>query len=342
VWAQLTRDYQAYDRWFAALLGPTQPNRYYLHSGQSGGLKNNALPPELAAEHPEWTAGWDWPTIWTLFDRYGISSAYYFSNLPQLTFWGPRHVNKFRHISEYYAAAASGTLPQVSFIDPWFSAPEGLANDDHPFADIRLGQAFLSDVTEAFVFSRHYRHGALVLTYDEWGGFWDHVDPPRVADDRGTPGDPGGQNDFSQLGFRVPSTIISPWTRGNAVDHTTYEHSSIIKFIAQNWGLPFLTQRQRSTNSIGRAFNGFRQFDPDPAFVPYEAPLHLLLEPTLEQIQSQVPATAAASARPDSDLHRLAETGFLDNLKVNLDHRFEDSYMHSRPELLAAAKASIS
>ncbi len=178
VWAQLTRNYQSYDRWFCSVLGPTQPNRFYLHSGQSGGQKNNALPPELAADHPEWTYGWDWPTIWTLLDNAGISCAYYFSNLPEVLYWGHRHLKHARHISEYYAAAAAGQLPQVSFIDPWFIAPEGLANDDHPHADIRLGQAFLSDVTESFVKSKQYRSGALVITYDEWGGFWDHVNPP--------------------------------------------------------------------------------------------------------------------------------------------------------------------
>jgi len=347
VWAQLIRDYQAYDRWHCSVLGPTQPNRYYLHSAQSGGFKSNDLPPEVVGDHPEWALGWDWPTIWTLLERYGVSCAYYFSNLPELAYWGPRHLSHVRHISEYYAAAASGTLPAVSFIDPWFSAPEGLANDDHPLADIRLGQAFISDVVEAFVFSRNYQRGALVATYDEWGGFWDHVDPPRLPDDRGTPNDPGGQGDFGQLGFRVPSVIVSPWTRGDTVDHTLYEHSSVLKFISQNWGLPYLTQRHRSTNSIGNAFRGFDHFDGDPAFVPYEAPLNLLLEPTLEQLQAQVPATATAkktsvAKHEGSDLHRLAEYGWFDKLKVNIDHKFEDSYMHSRPALLAAARRELS
>src|SRR5690606_15809626 len=112
-----------------------------------------------------------------------------------------------------------GQLPQVSFVDPFFTTPNGLANDDHPHAHLRLGQAFISDVVEAFVSSPHYQRGALVLTYDEWGGFWDHVPPPRGRDDRGTDHDPGGDDDFGQLGFRVPSTIVSPWTRGATVDH---------------------------------------------------------------------------------------------------------------------------
>jgi phospholipase C len=335
VWAQLARSYQTYDRWHCSLLGPTQPNRYYLHSAQSGGLKSNDLPPQLAATNPQWAYGWDWPTIWTLLENAGITCAYYFSNLPELAFWGHRHLRHVRHVSEYYAAAATGTLPQVSFIDPWFTAPEGLANDDHPHADIRLGQAFLSDVTEAFITSAQYRTGALVLTYDEWGGFWDHVNPPRVADDRATDVDPSGNDDFGQLGFRIPSMIVSPWTRGHGVDHRVYEHSSVLRFISENWNLPYLTKRHSSTNSIESAFAGFAQFDASPAFTPYDAPLSVALEPTLESLGVASPALPAKVE--GSDLHKLAATGWFDRLKVRTDWKFEDTYMKSRPALLKAA-----
>jgi phospholipase C len=352
VWARLVRDYQAYDRWFCSLLGPTQPNRYYLHSAQSGGLKNNDLPPQLADEHPEWMHGWDWPTMWTLADAYGVSARYYYSNLPQIAFWGERHLSHASPVAEFYAAAAAGALPQISIIDPWFIAPNGIANDDHPHADIRLGEAFLSDIVEAFGSSPCYQKGALVVTYDEWGGFWDHVDPPQLPDDRGTPSDPGGLEDFGQVGFRIPSAVMSPWTRTkpgkrSAVDHTTYEHSSILRFVSDNWGLPYLTLRHRSTNSIEAAFRGFRSFNPDPSFVPYDAPSHVILEPTLEDPAGQLGSLPVALDLPTgavtegSDLHKLAELGWFDGLPVNTDLRFEDSFLRSRPELLAEALAAL-
>ena len=340
VWAQLTRDYQAYDRWFTALLGPTFPNRYYLHSGQSGGMKDNTLPP-LVADRPEWALGFDWPTVWTLFERYGVTCAYYFNNLPTVALWGARHVAHARPMAAFYADAALGQLPQVSFVDPFFITPNGLANDDHPHADLRLGQAFISDVVEAFVSSPHYQRGALVLTYDEWGGFWDHVPPPRGRDDRGTDHDPGGDDDFGQLGFRVPSTIVSPWTRGATVDHTVYEHSSITRFISENWGLPQLTARTRGANSIGTAFRGFTTYDPEPAFVPYEAPLHLLVEPTLEEVAAGLGLAGPARSDAASDLYGLAELGFLDGLGLDLDQRFEDGFLHRRPELLAEVATTL-
>jgi phospholipase C len=321
VWAQLARGWQAYDRWFCSVLGGTQPNRYYLHSGQSAGLKNNDLPPDVAAEHPEWAAGWDWPTIWTLFDTYAVDAGYYFSNLPELAFWGPRHLHHCRHVSNFYADAAAGTLPQVSFIDPWF-VQDGLpGNDDHPHADLRLGQSFLSDIVEAFTSSPLYEKGALVITYDEWGGFWEHVDPPRVADDRATDDDPGGDDDFGQLGFRIPSAIVSPWTRntrGHHVDHTTYEHTSIIKFISDNWGLPYLTKRHAATTSIERAFRSFRRFDPEVDFSPYQADPLLLLEPPADAVGVE-----------SSDLALLAERGWFDGLGLDLDHTLADCYLRT-------------
>ena len=331
VWAQLTRGWQTYDRWFCSLLGPTQPNRYYWYSGTASGLKDNSLPPEFASTHPEWTAGWDWPTVWDVCDWAGVTNAYYYSSLPETAFWGGRHLHRTHHIAEFFLACELGALPQVSFVDPWFVAPGGLANDDHPLADIRLGQQLLSDIVQAFTSSRHYREGALVITYDEWGGFWDHVDPPRVADDHGTPDDPGGQDDFSQLGFRIPSTIVSPWTRSHRVDHTVYEHSSTLRFICDNWGIKYPTKRVQSTNSLEGAFRRFRTFDAHADFVPYELPadvqLQQLIEPTLEDLQAaEVPRVLPIDG-PTSDVYRLAETGWFDKLPVDVDHRFEDGFL---------------
>ena len=319
VWSQLTRGWQAYDRWFCALLGPTQPNRRYMHSGQSGGRMNNALPPELVAEDPvkyrNYALGFDWPTIWTQLEAKGVSCAYYYCNIPEILEWGPRHIRHARHISAYYEQAELGLLPQVSFVDPWFIAPDGISNDDHPHADLRLGQAFLSDVVGAFVESPQYQKGAMVVTYDEWGGFWDHVNPPQVGDDLASEG-------FDQVGFRIPSTIISPWTRTQGhrtsrVDHTTYEHTSVLKFITDNWGLgDYLTTRIASTNSIGAAFKKFKHYVPDVEFTTYDAPADLVLAPYQDAVAA-------------SDLHGLETSGWAERFGVRTDWRFEDSFRQS-------------
>jgi phospholipase C len=348
-WAQLTRGWQAYDRWHCAVLGPTQPNRYYLYSGTAMGIKDNDLPPERFQGHASWLVGWDWPTVWDQCSAGGVSSAYYFSNLPETAFWGARQLGVTHHVAEFFLQCALGTLPQVSIIDPWFTAPEGLANDDHPLADIRLGETFLSDIVEAFTTSPLYSKSALVITYDEWGGFWDHVNPPRVPDDRATPQDPGGKDDFGQLGFRIPSTIISPWTRGHKVDHTTYNHASILRFVADNWGLPPLTKRTAMSNSIETAFRGFRSFDPEAPFTPYRIPLDVqlqtILDANLGTLQAgKLPRVIPSSLRTGlsgggvvdprvpkdakgSDIYQLAETGWFDHLGFDIDHRFEDGFL---------------
>jgi phospholipase C len=344
LWAQLTRGWQAYDRWFCAVLGPTQPNRYYLYSGQSGGLKDNTLPPELAGKNPTWLTGFDWPTIWDLCAKCGVTTSYYFSNLPETAFWGARHLLQTRHVSEFYAQCATGTLPQLSIIDPWFTGPSGIANDDHPLADIRLGQAFLSDIVEAFTTSPQYHESALVITYDEWGGFWDHVPPPRTPDALATDKDPGGQDDFGQLGFRIPSTIISPWTRGHGVDHTVYNHASILRFACDNWGMPYLTKRIQGSNSIQHAFGRFRSFDPHHGVVPYtiapDVQLQMIVDAASDQLQQGkvpqlIPTKGPVPEPPMSDLHRLLEIGWFDKLKINIDHRFEDGFL--RPSTIVDA-----
>jgi phospholipase C len=330
-WAQLARTFNTYDRWHSSVLGPTQPNRYYLYSGQSGGLKSNDLPPERYQDNPAWLTGWDWPTVWDVCKRGLVTSGYYFSNLPETLFWGLRHLDVTRHVSELFLDLELDTLPQVSVIDPFFTGPEGIANDDHPLADIRLGETFLSDLVEAFTSSPIFRKAAMVITYDECGGFWDHVDPPRVGDDRATPNQPGGPNDFGQCGWRIPSTIVSPWTVGQRVDHTRYEHASFMRFVSDNWGLPMVTRRIRSTNSLYKAFGGFRTYQPEVDLQPYRIPLDAAIENLVDAnttalAQGEVPRVIP-SALPKSDLHRLAETGWMDGVPLRLDHRFEDGFL---------------
>jgi len=205
-----------------------------------------------------------------------VTWKYYFSNLPVIALFGTRFLHGARPIAEYYADCAAGTLPQVAFVDPFFVAPEGLANDDHPHADVRLGQEFYSDVTTAFLRSPNWGKGAMFINYDEWGGFFDHVVPPAVGadvDPRATYGPSVDYTsrgewttaetpDFGLLGFRTPAFLLSPYARNTGrnlpvgrgplgklpkrdreptVDRTVshrLDHTSILSFIAENWGLP--------------------------------------------------------------------------------------------------------
>jgi phospholipase C len=247
------RTYTLYDRFFCSLLASTWPNRYYKWSAQSGGLKNN--------DPPAGTLGNQWETI---FDRglaHGLSARYYASDLPFSAVWGPRGATWTNPITRFYSDCAAGTLPNIAFVDPPFrdgGGGDGLSADEHPLGDVRLGQAFMADVVNAFVKSPNYRRGALFVLYDEWGGFFDHVTPPHVADDRASA---DLYEDFGQMGFRTPALAVSPYARGRRqrsgfrVDHGLYGHESVLKLISYRFGLGDLALRQARARNIGLSFD---------------------------------------------------------------------------------------
>jgi phospholipase C len=326
VTAALTRQFTTFDRYFCSWLGSTYPNREYMHSAQSGGITNNDFPPQRAASNPAWAAGFDWPTIWTALDAKGVTWKYYYSNLPVIALWGPRHAKGARHVSEYYADCAAGTLPQVAFIDPFFVAPDGLANDDHPHADIRLGQMFISDISRAFMESSAWHDGAMFITYDEWGGFWDHVAPPTVADPRAS--DPVGE--FGKLGFRVPTQLVSPYASGGRVDSEVYDHTSILKFIETNWGLMPMARWDRGTRDPGdrnivKAFGRSFRYDGEAGERFLDAPAY------------EAPAAANVPCEghdtPVADLFALVENGWMDTYGFRTDFPFADAYRSTLPIL---------
>jgi phospholipase C len=247
------RNYTMFDRFFCSALTSTWPNRYYKWSGTAGGRKSN--------DPPAGSLGNQWETI---FDRglaRGLSARYYNSDLPFSAVWGSRGSSWTNPISRYYSDCAAGTLPNISIVDPPFrdgGGGDGLSADEHPLGDVRLGQAFMADVINAFVRSPNYRRGALFVVYDEWGGFYDHVRPPRVPDDRASR---NPDEDWGQMGFRIPAVAISPYARSKRkrgryrVDHGTYGFESILKLISYRFGLGYLNRRHRYAANIGHALD---------------------------------------------------------------------------------------
>jgi phospholipase C len=294
---EAARNYTSYDRYFCSLLGPTWPNRFYKWSAQSGGLKTNSIAP----------GGNNWETIFDRAISHSLTARYYASDLPFAALFGGRAGAWINPISRYYEDCFTGSLPNIAIVDPPFrdgGGGDGLSADEHPLGDVRLGQAFMADVVRAFVLSGNYRRGALFVIYDEWGGFFDHVRPGRVPDDRAST---DISEDFGQLGFRVPAVAVSPYARRARkvfnVDHGQYAHESILKFISYRFGLGDLNTRMQFANNIGHSFGWQR---PD-----FEIP-HLPDPPEIVTLPcahggGDVADTQEAHASDLADIERIAE-----------------------------------
>jgi len=259
--ARAATDWTACDRYFAAIMGPTFPNRMYQHAAQTDRISNTLEPSTL-------------PTIWDRLAEAGLTGRYYFQDAPFLGLWGPKYLSISRHYRSFLLACARGRLPNVSYVDPRFIEElTGTTSDDHPHADIRNGQAFLNQVYTAVTTSPAWRRTLLVINYDEWGGFFEHV-PPQAApitDATRAAGDKDGLR-----GFRVPCLVISPFAARRFVAHNLFDHTSVLRFIEWRWGLEPLTVRDAAANNLADVLNFSRRKRRAPQYAvppgPFGAP----------------------------------------------------------------------
>ncbi len=252
-WA-LADAYTSCDRWFCSVMGPTLPNRAYWHAASSFGLKvNNEVLSDFSAGVPI-------PTIYNRLDDKGIDWAYYFGNLavvsrlgntgPYQLDLGPNdgtgHVRRFGDAldrgGQFFKDAAAGTLPPVVYIDPTFGE-----NDDHPPVHPILAQELIASIYTALATSPQWKKCLLVITYDENGGFYDHVPPPTTTDDTLAKFQIDG---FQQMGFRVPTMVIGPYVKKGYVSSVTYDHTSALKHLQNEFGLEPLNVRMDAANDL--------------------------------------------------------------------------------------------
>jgi phospholipase C len=221
----LFNDFTLCVNYFCSVLGPTYPNRFYLVAGTSGGITTNGV------------FGFgvlDYPIILDLLEDGGVSWKVYNLGLDGIPDGESDNVFVFfkRWASDPRATASeqdyfddlqNGTLPQVSFIIPSFTG----GNDEHPPADISIGMGTQKQLITALSDSEYWSSSAYILTYDEHGGYFEHVVPPVL--------------DAYGAGMRVPTWVISPHAKKQHLEPTLYEHSSVLKFIERVFGLPSLT-----------------------------------------------------------------------------------------------------
>ncbi|MFO0636495.1 MAG: alkaline phosphatase family protein [Nannocystaceae bacterium] len=238
----LADNYALCERWFASVMGPTWPNRFYLHLATSGGMKTNDPISSLGL-----------PSIFDRLDDAGVSNRYYSSNLPFVLVYGK--TEGIGQIADFFDDAAAGTLPQFSIVDPVLTANGTIGNDDHPPADIAMGQAFIASIYQALAASPLWERTLLVITYDEHGGFFDHVPPPTTTD---------AMAEFEQLGFRVPAIVIGGMVKRGCAITTQFDHVSVAATATRKWSLEPLTDRVGATNDLSSCI--------DPAFLDAPQP----------------------------------------------------------------------
>ncbi|HLZ81642.1 MAG TPA: alkaline phosphatase family protein [Ktedonobacteraceae bacterium] len=209
--------------YFCHQLGPTLPNRVSLWAATTGGITQN---------HKLAPGSLDWPTIIDLLEDHKISWKFYnlgllgLGSTPEIEFINAMPFFKrwykdkrlYYDQGDYFNDVKAGTLPQVTFIisSAFYS--------EHPPLDIILGEKKMASVINALINSNLWTSSALFLTYDEGGGYFDHVPPPQL--------------DAYGLGMRVPTFVVSPWAKRGYISGQLYEHSSILKFLERRFGLP--------------------------------------------------------------------------------------------------------
>jgi phospholipase C len=221
----LAKNFTICDRWFSSMPGPTWPNRLFLYSGTSLGFT------DMNALHY-----WDQPTLFDLLSNNGVPWKLYYGDVSS-TYILVNHPDSSATVSlRYFYQDAKGPesrFPKFSLIEPGYFGKT--PSDEHPPHDVFRGEALIAEVYNALrANDALWQRSLLVVTYDEHGGFYDHIDPPAsIAPDNRRDG--SGFN-FDRYGVRVPAVLISPWLDAGVITDT-FDHTSLVKFVLEHSGL---------------------------------------------------------------------------------------------------------
>jgi phospholipase C len=280
VLSTLATEFALFNYWHSSLPGPTWPNRFFVHAATSAGLSDSPKDPDILA-------GYTFPAG-TLYQ--GLKDAnrewrIYHDGLPQsagIDSLRSQYVDiftrQFRDMQFFERDLTSSSLPEYLFIEPKYDTGHNFVNGNsmHPRNDVREGEKLLKRVYEAIRRSNCWADTMLIVTFDEHGGFFDHVPPPTAVSPGGggAYADPARAFDFDRLGVRVPALVVSAYTQRNTVVGQTplecYDHTSILATVQKRFGLPALTQRDRAAATLERALNLS-----SPRLSPDEAPMTL-------------------------------------------------------------------
>ncbi len=258
----LADEYVLFDRFFSSAAAGSFMNHVYWVTASPGRGRDKATPEGLG----------DLPTIFDRLEEQGISWKFYIQKYdPNLTYrslvvgaprppqieWVPllsidRFIDdpqlnrRITDLDEYYEDLRAGELPAVTFV-------KAIGSSEHPPGSLQAGQRTSRTMLQALMLSDAWDDSAFLITYDDWGGWYDHVAPPQV--------------DEYGYGFRVPALLVSPYAKQGYIDNTELDYTSILRFIEDNWGLEPLTSRDAKANSLDNAFD-FTQPPRNPRIIP--------------------------------------------------------------------------
>jgi phospholipase C len=265
----LARTFCTANRWFGSAPCQTYPNRRFLMAGTAYG--NITTDTESLLDPPPPNG-----TIWDRLHHYEISWRNYFTDLPSVGVIGStveKYPQNLSPIAQFFADCAAGNLPSVSIVDPEFGvagevggplsqlpALQPIAeklnttggSEENP-QDMAYGEYWAYQALKAVLQSPAWPRTLLIYTYDEHGGYYDHVPPPAaIAPDsippKLGPGDfPGG---YDLYGPRVPAVVVSPYSKPNAVTNVVHDHTSFLATVEAKWNLPALTYRDANAKTV--------------------------------------------------------------------------------------------
>lgn len=222
-------------------------------------------------------------------------------------------------------------MPSLTWVEPIYGR-----NDDHPPAHPLAGQVLIGSVYDALAKSPKWKSSLLILCYDEHGGFYDHVVPPKAPDERAADG-------FDQLGFRVPNLIVGPYAKERYVSHQVMDHTSILATLTTLWGMRPLTPRDAAAKDVTELLDPARLADGNPA-----PPITL---PTLEVSEAELYAPAcvagaglatggASTGQPELEAFLDAHPGHPGDRRRHADATFEAVLRHAEKRGLLRRRSS--
>ena len=284
----LAREFAICDQWFSSLPGPTFPNRFFTVAATSGGLDDS--PGKLDIVTATTVDGFRFAngtifdlldqhcTEWKIFEGDEFPVCFLLSGMTLNALQG-----RFEDFEEFDSQLRNaGFGPKFVFIEPRYGAHDfavtgpgdfACGNSMHPLDDVTRGERLVKTVYEAIRNSPHWESSLLIVTFDEHGGFYDHVAPGAAV----PPGDTvtadyvKHQFRFDQLGVRVPAVVVSPYIRKGVIDHTEYDHTSILATVERLFGMENLTERDRAANDLLRLLTLEAPRDDAPTSLPEPA-----------------------------------------------------------------------